>query len=215
MHAPLRIRPLRRLAATLLCCLSATAWAGPDDDYKAGLKSYGNGDVITAMPLLKKAADAGHAPAQALYGQILGRADSDDEAVVYMKKAADQGNPDGQFGYGSMLSGGEGIKRDPVAGRAWVTKAAEQGHKLAINELALAYIKGSPGLTEEMRRSETALRWIRVAADNDFIPAVDALAEAYRAGGLGLDADVRQAEQWSAKSRKLRGISGKRRGDKK
>lgn len=215
MHPELRSGLLRPLAAALLCCVALTARAGPEEDYKAGAKSYGDGDVMTAMPLLKKAADAGHAPAQALYGLILDRADSDEEAVGYMRKAADQGNADGQFGYGSMLAAGEGIKRDPVAGRAWVAKAAEQGHKLAINELALAYVKGAPGLTDEMRRSETALRWIRAAAENDFIPAVDALAEAYRTGALGLDADPRQADQWAAKSRKLRGITGKRRGDRK
>lgn len=205
----------RCLLAVAALALAVAARAAPDDDYKAGARSYGEGDVMTAMPLLKKAADAGHAPAQALYGLILDRADSDEEAVAYMRKAADQGNADGQFGYGSMLSAGEGIKRDPVEGRAWVAKAAEQGHKLAMNELALAYIKGSPGLTDEVRRGETARRWIRAAAENDFIPAVDALAEAYRTGGLGLETDPRLAEQWAARSRKLRGITGKRRGDRK
>lgn len=189
--------------------------ASPDDDYQQGSRSYAQGDVMTAMTRLKSAADAGHAAAQALYAQILDRADSDDEAVSYYRKSAEQGDADGQFGYGSMLASGEGIKRNPEEGRQWITRAADQGHRLAINELALAYLTGQLAIAADARGGGEALRRIRLAADNDFVPAMDALAEAYRAGGYGLSADLKLADEWLTRARKARGLLGKRKGGKK
>lgn len=206
---------LLRLTAACLAAAHLVAWAAPEDDYKAGAKSYAEGDVMTAMPRLKSAADAGHAAAQALYAQILDRADSDEEAVGYYRKSAELGDADGQFGYGSMLASGEGTKRNVAEGRQWITKAAEQGHKLAINELALAYLKGQLGISETERSSAEALAWVRPAADSGFIPAMEALAEAYRTGGFGLGVDAGLAEDWAAKVRKARGLLGKRKGGKK
>lgn len=193
----------------------STVQAGPEEDYREGARSYSRGDLMGAMPLLKGAADAGHAAAQALYGLILDRADSDEEAVDYYRKSAEQGNPDGQFGYGSMLASGEGIKRDVDQGRQWIVKAGEQGHKLAINELALAYLKGQLNIPLEERQGAVALRWIRQAAENDFVPAMEAVAEAYKTGAFGLAADPGQAEAWAGKARKARGLQGKRRGERK
>lgn len=211
--------PPRLLTALLLAACAALpcsgAAAAPEDDYRKAARTYAQGDVVTAMAQLKPAADAGHAAAQALYAHILDRADSDEEAVAYYRKSAEQGNADGQFGYGAMLAAGKGIKKDVAGGRDWIQKAATQGHKLAINELALAYLKGGLGLADEARDDKTALRWVRQAADNDFLPAVDGLADAYRTGGLGLVADAKAAEEWAAKARKLRGITGKRKGDRK
>lgn len=209
-------RILLPIALAALAAIPCTgARAAPDDDYRKGAASYAQGDVVTAMAPLKAAADAGHAAAQALYAQILDRADSDEEAVGYFRKSAEQGNADGQFGYGAMLASGEGIKRDRAAGRKWIVLAAGQGHKLAINELALAHLTGRLGLADEPRDDKEALRWIRLAADADFLPAVDGLADAYRKGGLGLAIDAKAADDWAAKARKLRGLKGKRKGDRK
>jgi hypothetical protein len=41
------------------------AIAGQDEDFAAGMISYRRSDFATAMPHLRKAADAGHAEAQA------------------------------------------------------------------------------------------------------------------------------------------------------
>lgn len=164
-----------------------------------------------AMPLLKRAADGGHAAAQALYALILDRADEDVEALEYYRRAAEQGDPDGQFGYGAMLASGEGGRKDPVEARRWVLAAAKQGHAPAINEMALAYLNGGLALSETERQSPEALEWIRRAAEQNFLPAMQALADAYAKGGLGLTPDRSLAEEWAAKVRKLRGIEEKKR----
>ncbi len=161
---------------------------------------------MAAMPLLQRAADAGHAAAQAAMGEILDRADSGAEAIEYYRKSAAQGNADGQFGLGSMIAAGQAAPKNPHDARKWIVLAAEQGHKLAINELALAYISGGLDISEDARNSAEALRWIRAAAENRYLTAMEKLAAAYRSGELGLTIDVDAAERWTEEIRKSRGI---------
>jgi len=201
------ISGMRRQALLLVLVLSCQgAWAGPPEDFAAGSKSYERGDVVGAIPILRRSADAGYAPAQALLAYIFDYSEFDEDAVAYYRKAADQGNADGQFGLGVMLSIGEGIKKDPVEARRWITLAAEQGHKQAINVMAQAYLSGQLGIAENERQGENALKWVKLAADNGYLPAIDALLLAYRNGGLGLAADAAAASHWQAKANELRNI---------
>lgn len=203
----------RLLCVILLGCSGSLAWAGPDEDYKTGAKMYAVGDMLGAMPIIKKAADDGHAAAQALYADMILAGDAGDEqALSYFRKSAEQGNAEGQFGLGSMYASGEGVKRDLAEGRKWVTKAAEQGHHAAINEMALAYMTGGLGITDDARKSEQALRWIRQAADNNFLSAIREMVKAYRQGEYGLAPDVKLADQWAARERKVTGALPGRRG---
>ena len=67
-----------------------------------------------AMLGLRKAADAGHAKAQARLAEILDASDYNEEAFAYYRKSADQGDVDGVFGLASMYAVGEGTKKDPA-----------------------------------------------------------------------------------------------------
>lgn len=183
----------------------AAAIADAADDYTQGHKRYLAGDVASAMPLLKKAADAGHAAAQALLGRLLDQSDLDEEAVSYYRKSAEQGNDEGQLGLGVMLSTGEGGTQDLSEGRKWITLSAEQGNKQAINELATAYIRGGLAISDADRKGEMAQRWIKAAAENGYLSAMDALAVAYREGSYGFAADSKMAEFWTEKARKAGG----------
>lgn len=203
----------RVLGVLLLASSGSFAWASPDDDYRTGARMYEVGDMLGAMPIIKKAADAGHAAAQAMYAHmILAGGSGDEEALDYFRKSAEQGNADGQLGLGSMYASGEGVKRDLAEGRKWVTKAAEQGQPSAINEMALAYIGGGLGIAPEARTGEEALRWIRAAAENNFLIAIRELVKAYRLGEYGLKADPKQAEEWAARERKVTGALPDKRG---
>jgi len=201
------------LAAVLALLHVGHAQAGPAEDYAEGSKQYAAGDLLAAMPLLQRAADAGHAAAQAAMGEILEQAD-DPEAVEYYRKSAAQGNANGQFGLGTMIAAGQVTPKNPADARKWITLAAEQGHKLAINELALAYIVGGLDIPEDARQSATALRWIRAAADDGYLTAMEKMSAAYRRGELGLAVDAKAADQWAEKIRKARGIRAGRRGNR-
>ncbi len=201
-------------AAAVLLVVMAEAHADADDDYRIGLQAYRSGDVVGSMPVLRRAADAGHAAAQALFADILDASDFNEQAVEYYRKSAAQNHPNGQFGLGSMYAAGEGVKRDPDEARQWITRAAEQGHEQAINVIAHAYMSGALGVTEREQNTETALTWIKRAAANKYVPAIQFLASSYRSGRFGV-VDVALAEQFEAQARTVRGIKDRPRGKKK
>lgn len=177
------------------------------EDYQAARKIFVRGDVVGAMPLLRKAADAGHAPAQVLLAQILDQAEFDREAVDYFRKAASQGDADGEFGLGTMYAGGEGVARDAQEALRWYRLAAGRGHERAILVLALAYLRGDLGLTDRRRDDAQARQWIRAAAEKGDAQAMQGLASALRSGDFGFVADSGQAAEWEAKLKKLRAIA--------
>lgn len=196
------------LAVILLGGYVVSALAAPEDDYQEGLRAYRTGDMVRAMSTLRKGADAGHAPAQALLGVVLEKADYPQEAAEYYRKAADQGNADGRFGLGMMYITGNGMKQDPGQARPLIVMAADQGHTQAINMLAESAIKGKAGLFRQEIDPKEALAWIRRAADGNYIPALEYLGRAYRQGLLGLAVDVKQAQAFENRVKKLRAAAG-------
>lgn len=182
------------------------AQAGPAEDYATARKAYAAGDVFSAMPLLRKAADAGHAPAQVLLGEILDLSEYDEEAAEMYGRAAKQGDAEGQFRLGTLYSQGEGVKKDFPEARRLIRAAAEQGQVQATNVMAHAYLNAQLGIAESEKESPEALRWVRAAAENDYLPAIDALALAYRNGSMGLTQDSKEAERLTAKANSLRNI---------
>jgi TPR repeat protein len=188
-------------------CISASALAGPDEDYQAGVKSFRDGDVVGAMTPLRSASLAGHAKAQALLAEILDRTDFDEDAIALYRLSAAQGEPDGMFGLGVMTASGEGTRKDVLAGRDWILKAADKGLVLAVNVVAQAYLKGELGYGDADRNTPEALLWIKRAAANEYLPAIDALAAAYATGsGLAVEADRAQAESYQAQANRIRNI---------
>ena len=187
--------------------LAASVWAGPTEDFASGRSAYETGDVRTAISFLRKSADQGHAPSQALLAQILDQAEQNEEAVKYFRLAADQGNADGYYGLATMYASGEGVKRDLAAARGWMVKAADAGHTQAVQAVAIAYLNGGLGVSDAERASPDALQWIQKAAAIDSLPAVDRLAVAYRKGDYALPVDVKKAEEYEARSRKLRNVT--------
>lgn len=198
------------MAAAALALVWAAVPAGaatPAEDYQAARKIFVRGDVVGAMPMLRKAADAGHAPAQVLLAQILDQAEFDREAVDYFRKAAAQGDADGEFGLGTMYAGGEGVARDAQEALRWYRLAAGRGHERAILVLALAHLRGDLGLTDRRRDDAQARQWIRAAAEKGDAQAMQGLSSALRSGDFGFVADSGQAAEWEAKLRKLRAIA--------
>lgn len=193
--------------ASGLVVFSAALHAAAEDDYQSGLKSYRNGDIVGAMAPLRQASLEGHAKAQALLAEILDRTDFDEDAIALYRKSAAQGDLDGMFGLGVMIVSGEGTKKDLLAGRAWILKAAESGHVLATNAIAQAYLKGELGFAEADRNTPDALNWAKRAADNDYLPAVDALAAAYASGNaLGVQVDRTLSEHYQAQANRIRNL---------
>jgi TPR repeat protein len=191
----------RWLCVALFLCSGAAA-AAPEDDFRAGERAYRAGDVVGAMAPLRRAAAAGHAAAQALYGYILDISEFNEEAAEQYRRAAEQGNADGQYGLGALHAQGEGVKRDAAQARLWYERAAAQGHAQAINALAQAAIAGELGFGREGADGE-GLAWLRKSADLGYFPALEHLAKGYRSGRFGA-VDLAQAERFEQRIRDLR-----------
>jgi TPR repeat protein len=199
--------------ATILPLTLDVRAAPQDDDFNSGRKAYLAGDVVGAMPALKRAADAGHAPAQSLYGYILEKAEYDEEAAKYFRSAADQGDADGQYGLAMLYAAGHGVARDPALARDWLERAGSQGHSLAVAALSQAFLAGSLGFKADPSDA-TGLGWVRKAAEADSIPALSYLAKGYRSGAFGTVDPVR-AERLEARIRELSPDHHRRKGRKK
>lgn len=205
------MRKASYIAVLVAALLPAAAHADLEDDYMTGKKAWIVGDFGTAMTVLRKAADEGHAKSQALYAEILDKSEFDEEARVYFRKAADQGEADGEFGLAVMLSNGEGGGKDEAEALKLLKSAAGKGHKPALNVLSAAYVQGHLGLDDAARGGEEALKWIRAAADAEDAPSLRALAEAYRKGSFGLTPDPKRADELVAKALKVEGTKEGRR----
>ena len=234
LAAPVQTEPVSAVQAASPAKIIST---NPAQDYEEAVKLYDSGEatgdmgaLIDATELFRRAADVGHAAAQARYALSFERGQDFEAALKYYRMSAAQGDRDGQYGLGSMYHMGEGVQQDFDEARKWMTLAWDQGHKVAIITLAAAYMrvkispeeaaKQSPriakayalagmGLDEDARQSPEALAWIKRAADNDYIPALDVLAEAYRSGKYGLAIDPLQADAVAAQANKVRGVAPK------
>lgn len=196
---------LRGVAAGCLAlAASGLAAAAPADDYQAGLKAYRGGDVVAATAVLRRAAEAGHGPAQVLLASILDQAEYNEEALAWYRKAAMQGDPEGEFGVGSMYFTGEGVGKDLAQAYAWFLRAAEKKHRMATLALASMYVRVEKGESIEGLDMARSAQWLRAAADLDHLPALDELVRAYQLGGYGLSPDPVRAAEYSAKADAIR-----------
>lgn len=143
-------------AGVLQCLALAVAVAAPEDDHRRGLQAYNTGDVATAMSALRAPATAGHAPSQSLLAFILDRGDFVEEAARLYALAAAQGDAEAQAALGNFYLSGRGVAKDEKQALSYFSKAAEQGHVLAIQVLAQAHREGGFGLP---RDAAQAARW--------------------------------------------------------
>jgi len=145
-----------KCAATATAILFAgpvAAIAGPEEDLRAGIDAFNQGDVVAAMALYRVAADAGLAEAQVRLAYILDYSEDDVGAVTWYRAAAEQGNADGQIGLGEMYAKGEGTERDLEKAVEYIELAAESGHQRAIRVLSQAYENGGLGLQADPERA--------------------------------------------------------------
>jgi hypothetical protein len=174
MSATVRSVGLGLLAIALLL-VNAPGMAGPREDTVDAERAYARDDVVTAMALLRRAADAGYAPAQARLGDIYDAAEENAQAVELYRKAASQNLAAGEYGLGRMYDKGEGVAKDPVEALKWYMRAAEKDYVLAVQIIAHAYLLGALGLPAS---KEDAEAWGKRAARlGGSLPALPKQAE--------------------------------------
>lgn len=165
------------LAGWLALLSAGSALAGPAEDYAEAEKRFASGELIVAMQLALKAAEADHAEAQARVGAVLDKSEEDDQAFEWFSKSAAQGNAAGQFGLGEMYAKGEGAKQDMAQAYKLLVLAADQGHPQATMMIMLAYQAGGLGLKPDPQQHQVWLEKLKLAMP-DYKPAAPVLAKA-------------------------------------
>ena len=154
-------------------------------------EAFDRSDIVASMSWYRKAAELGHAPAQARLAYLLDNTELNEEAVAWYRLAAEQGDAEGEFGLAQMYASGEGVEKDNVQAVELFTRAANQGHRQSIQVLAAAYEQGGLGLQVSY---DKAVTWLNVGVEAGDPWAVKRLAKAYRIGELGLRYDPEQAQ---------------------
>jgi len=149
------------LGALILSLASPIAVADPEVDTLQAEKEFDRGNLVGALALWRKAAEQGHAPAQAWLGYIYDQSEEDKEAFEWYRKAAVQGNAAGEFGLGEMYAKGEGVEKDPVQALSYISRAADKGNLQAMIFMQAAYIDGNFGLpVDPVKSSEWSAKVI-------------------------------------------------------
>ena len=93
-------------------------------------------DSGAAKKWFERAARAGHLDAQVSLGLLLFDSGDRVSALGWLKRAAERGEPRALLVTGTALFNGDGAKRDPILGYAYVRRAAAQGLAPAVATLA-------------------------------------------------------------------------------
>ncbi|HZC37765.1 MAG TPA: SPOR domain-containing protein [Sphingomicrobium sp.] len=93
-------------------------------------------NIAAATTWFQRAAAKGHVDAETTLGLLLFENGDQAGGLRWLKAAADKGEPRALLVYGTALVNGDGVKRDPVLGYAFVSRAAAQGLAPAKETLA-------------------------------------------------------------------------------
>jgi uncharacterized protein len=93
-------------------------------------------NIAAATTWFQRAAAKGHVDAETTLGLLLFENGDQAGGLKWLKAAAEKGEPRALLVYGTALVNGDGAKRDPVLGYAYVSRAAAQGLAPAKETLA-------------------------------------------------------------------------------
>ena len=148
----------------IMLSLPSVRYDTPEEMFQKGNTYSGKGNIKRTIRWYRKAAEHGHAEAQANMGfysiQGIGVDCDTIQAVEWYQKAAEQGHAEAQYILGHFYYDGIGVTQDTIQALEWYQKAAEQEYGYAQLMMGVAYENGCG-----VERSEpTAIEWYRKAA---------------------------------------------------
>ncbi|MFN3513103.1 MAG: peptidoglycan-binding protein [Phenylobacterium sp.] len=112
--------------------------------------------------------------------------------VEDLRKAANLGHSPSQFFLSKLYENGSaGVPKDLAEARRWTERAAQNGNRHAMHNLAIAYVDGKGG----PKNSTMAAQWFRRAADLGLVDSQYNLAALYEQG-LGVSQNAAEAYKW-------------------
>jgi uncharacterized protein len=158
------IRPAKAAVVIISLSITALAWAGPVEDFKAAASALDAGDYNKALKLLQPLAKQGVPGAMyvlgVMYSEGKGVPKDYAAALAWHRQAADRGHPLSQYEIGVMYDRGLGVRKDPSEAFKWFGRAAELGYAMAQVNLGALYATGE-GIPQNYVE---AYKWFSIAA---------------------------------------------------
>ena len=145
-----------------------------------------------AANTLNAAASAGDSVAQFQLGLSYLEQGRTNEGVDLIRKSANQNQPAAQYRLAKLYEVGEGVAQDASLARQLTERAARNGNRIAMHDLALYYAEGRGGITAEL---PTAANWFKKAAERGVVDSQFNLGVLYESG-QGLPKSMTDAFVW-------------------
>ena len=147
-----------------------------------------------AAKTLNSAAAAGDAVAQFQLGLSYLEQGRTSEGVSLIRQSANQNQPAAQYRLAKLYEVGEGVEQDPELARQLTERAARNGNRIAMHDLALYYAEGRGGVKAEL---QTAAKWFEKAAERGVVDSQFNLGVLFESG-QGLPKNLTDAYVWYA-----------------
>src|ERR1035438_9466983 len=174
----------------------------PDPGIQRADDLYNARDYATALPLYRKAAEAGrpHAMMRLGFSYDLGQGVKTDyaEAMRWYRRAAELGDTEAMAYIGGLYAHGDGVPVDQPQALSWYHKSADAGGAAGMNKLGLAYQNG----IGVQKNPTLALQWYIKAADLGDMYAMNNLGNMYL-GNAGIRQNQTEALRWYRKAAEL------------
>ena len=150
--------------------------------------------VVTgeAAKTLNSAAGAGDAVAQFQLGLSYLEQGRTNEGVDLVRKSANQNQPAAQYRLAKLYEIGEGVTQDAELARQLTERAARNGNRIAMHDLALYYAEGRGGVKADL---PTAAKWFEKAAERGVVDSQFNLGVLFESG-QGLPKNLTDAFVW-------------------
>ena len=145
-----------------------------------------------AATTLNSAAASGDSVAQFQLGLSYLEQGRTDEGVSLIRKSANQNQPAAQYRLAKLYEIGEGVSQDAQMARQLTERAATNGNRIAMHDLALYYAEGRGGVEADLK---TASQWFEKAAQRGVVDSQFNLGVLFESG-QGLPKNVTDAFVW-------------------
>lgn len=168
------------------------------DTSVAPIGDYADNKAVVVAPssdaakTLNSAAAAGDSIAQFQLGLSYLEQGRTDEGVSLIRKSANQNQPAAQYRLAKLYEIGEGVTQDSEMARQLTERAARNGNRIAMHDLALYYAEGRGGVEADL---PTAAKWFEKAAERGVVDSQFNLGVLFESG-QGLPKNINDAFVW-------------------
>ncbi len=168
------------------------------DTSAAPIGDYADNQAVNVTPssdaakTLNSAASEGDPVAQFQLGLSYLEQGRTNEGVSLIRKAANQNQPAAQYRLAKLYEIGEGVSQDSEMARQLTERAARNGNRIAMHDLALYYAEGRGGVQADMPK---AANWFEKAAERGVVDSQFNLGVLFESG-QGLPKNMSDAFVW-------------------